>query len=50
MQKCCIVIIRIRKEADTNITEEALAIIESDDVMINEKQLLYLNRIGIKVL
>jgi len=26
-----------RKEADTNITEEALAIIESDDIMINRK-------------
>jgi single-stranded-DNA-specific exonuclease len=26
-----------RKEADTNITEEALAIIESDDMMINRK-------------
>lgn len=26
-----------RKEADTNITEEALAIIESDDVLINKK-------------
>ena len=26
-----------RKEADTNITEEALAIIESDDVMMNRK-------------
>lgn len=26
-----------RKEADTNITEEALAIIESDDIMMNRK-------------
>ena len=39
-----------RKEADASITEEALAMIENDAIMITEKQLLYFNRTGIKVL
>ncbi|MEJ7674056.1 MAG: hypothetical protein WKF59_15485 [Chitinophagaceae bacterium] len=51
MLKCCTAITLDRKDADSTITEEALAIIDGDEI-INKKKInsCYLNPIGIKVL